>query len=137
LIIKAASDENFDSLDVLEPTQREFMNYKMVLARRAKEQRLHEEEEALRGRANDADSSMKTHISVHGRGGVTFREVVEDFANHNGVTFHPKLGPNSSKDGKPIFIFGNAQIYLDSNVVFAYKSDDWKPISLSELMDIA
>lgn len=137
LMIKAASDENFSSLDVLEPANREFMNYKMVQARRAKEQRLHEEEESLRGRANDADSSMKTHVSVHGRGGVTFREVVEDFANHNGVTFHPKLGPNSSKDGKPIFIFGNSQIYLDSNVVFAYKNDDWKPISLSELIDIS
>jgi tuftelin-interacting protein 11 len=137
LMIKAATDQNFGSLDVLEPIKREFTNYKVVQARRAKEQRLKEEEEALRGRANDADSSMKTHVSVHGKGGATFREVVEDFANHNGVTFHPKPGPNSSKDGKPIFIFGNSQIYLDSNVVFAYKNDEWKPISLSDLMYIS
>lgn len=137
LMIKTMSENQIIDLDMLEPLGRQFINYKLVQSRRAKEERLQEEEMALKGKVGDANKSMKSHVSLHGRGGATFREVVEDFANHHGKTFHHKLGSNSSMDGKPIYIFGNSQIYLDSNVIFVLMNGVWEPISLSELINVS
>jgi len=134
LMIKAASERDNDSLDDLEPPLRQSVNYKTVQARRAKEDRLREEAEMMKGRVDDVNNAMKTHVSVHGKGGATFKEVVEDFASHNGVMFFPKTGPSCFKDGKRIFMFGSSQIYLDANVVFVSDGDIWRPVSLEELL---
>jgi hypothetical protein len=70
--------------------------------------------------------------------GATFKDVVEDFAHHNHVPFHPKVGTNTmTKDGKIIGMFGNAQIYIDTNVVFVMEGGDWKPVSLNDLLNLA
>ena len=137
LAIKASESSDSDKLDDLEPPPLHSTNYRVVHARRAKEERLREEEEELRGKPDSINNVSRMHASSHGRGGATFREVVEDFANHNGIPFHPKSGPNSTKDGKTVFMFGNAQVYLDSSVAFVLQAGDWKPKSLNDLLSLA
>jgi len=134
LLIKAMEGPGDAHFDDLKPTSKHSVNYRIVQVRRAKEDRLREEEEEMRGKADSVDKSMNFHVSVHGKGGATFREVVEDFANHQGIPFHPKLGTNARKDGKTIFMFGHKQVYIDSNVVFTNEGDQWVPSSLSELI---
>jgi hypothetical protein len=34
-------------------------------------------------------------------------------------------------------MFGNAQIYIDTNVVFVMEGGDWKPVSLNDLLNLA
>ena len=132
-MIKAASEGKKDDLLEMNP-QLHFINYKTVQARRAKEDRLKEEEEAMNGKVDESNNVIKTHVSVHGKGGATFKDVVGDFARHHDISFYPKCGPNSNKDGKPIFIFGEKQVYLDSNVIFALRDNQWQPCSLDSLI---
>ena len=80
---------------------------------------------------------------------VTFREVVEEFAARNGVTFTPKLSNTGQvvvADGKQLWSFaGSISCYIDQNVVFARirKKDapgaqnSWTPVSLETLLDMA
>ena len=73
-----------------------------------------------------------------GDGGVaTFREVVEDFARRNDIDFAPKLGGNSTRDGKQIFSFGGVSVYFDNNIVFAQRASSWHPTSLEDLALVA
>ncbi len=133
LMINAANGGDKDSLDDLEPPSSIEVNYKMVQARRAKEVRLREEEEKLRGRVDKNNHVRKAQMPFYDKGGPTFKEVVEDFARHNGMMFHPKQGPNSMKDGKRVYVLGSSQIYIDTNVVFTLDGDSWKPVALEEL----
>ena len=53
------------------------------------------------------------------------------------TTFYsdPRLGANATKDGKPIFLFGDIPVYFDSNVIFALRDSQWRPLSLDQLAD--
>ncbi len=133
LMIKAAKEDDRFSLDDLEPPSAIEVNYKMIQARRAKENRLREEEENLTGSIDIKNRKRKAPLSFYNTGGPTFKEVVEDFARHHGMMFHPKQGRNSVKDGKRVYIMGSSQIYIDTNVVFALDGDTWKPVALEEL----
>jgi len=74
--------------------------------------------------------SQRTHVN----GNVaSFAEVVEDFARQHDIDFYPKLGSNSTKDGKKVFMFGNHPVYFDENVLFALRGAAWQPISLEHL----
>ncbi len=137
LMINTVCNNKSFIFDDLKPAPTHSMNFRVVQARRAKEYRLQEEEQELRGKADSVNNEVKPHISVQRKGGATFKEVVEDFANHQGIPFHPKLGSNSLKDGKTIFMFGDVQVFLDSNVIFASQGEEWKPTSLSDLMSLA
>ncbi len=63
----------------------------------------------------------------------SFQEVVEAFANQHDISFYPKTGSNSTKDGKPVFMFGNHPVILDKDVLFALRGSAWQPISLEHL----
>jgi tuftelin-interacting protein 11 len=141
LFINASQVGEHTKFGDLEPPSAHSTNYRVVQARRAKEERLKEEEKELGGgdrfnSSNGTRSGTRKHV-VSKVGGATFREVVEDFANHNNVSFHPKGGANAMKEGKPIFLFGKAQVYLDSNVVFAIHGESWNPVSLNSLLELA
>ena len=140
LFIKSSQLGEITKFGDLEPPSAHSTNYRVVQARRAKEERLKEEEKELGGSSyhviNGSLSGTRKHV-VSKTGGATFREVVEDFANHNNTSFHPKSGSNAMKEGKNIFLFGNAQVYLDSNVVFALHDGSWNPISLNSLLELA
>ncbi len=133
MMIKASSHGDKDSLEDLEPPSIHAINYMSVQARRAKENRLREEEEMLRVDKDKVTNNV-TRFQVNG---ATFKDVVEDFANHNGLSFFPKSGPNSSIDGKRIYILGSCQIYIDDNVVFANDGKNYKPKSLSDILSMA
>lgn len=133
MMIKASSNGDQDSLGDLEPPSIHAINYMSVQARRAKENRLREEEEMLRV-DKDKFTNNVTRSQVNG---ATFKDVVEDFANHNGLSFFPKSGPNSSIDGKRIYILGSSQIYIDDNVIFANDGNNYKPKSLSDILSMA
>jgi hypothetical protein len=135
LMIHAASKGERFKLDELEPSPPHSTTYQAVQARRAKEKRLEEEEKDLAGKVDISTYGRRQHVVSRG---ATFKDVVEDFANHNHVPFHPKVGSNSmTKDGKIIYMFGNAQIYIDTNVVFVMEGGDWKPVSLNDLLNLA
>jgi GC-rich sequence DNA-binding factor-like protein. len=135
LMINAVSIGDISKLDELEPSPPFSTTYQAVEARRAKEKRLEEEEKELAGKADPSTYSRRQHVVSRG---ATFKDVVEDFAHHNHIPFHPKLGPNTmTKDGKIVYIFGNAQIFIDTNVVFVLRGGDWKPVSLNELLNLA
>mmetsp|Transcript_32783 Transcript_32783/g.49541 ORF Transcript_32783/g.49541 Transcript_32783/m.49541 type:complete len:702 (+) Transcript_32783:477-2582(+) len=149
LMIQALIEKDEDALEDLTPPVKEEMNYRIVSARRARETRM--EEEIQRNKRASAAAAADTSASTAAAGIATtrtqrenvddtttasFRDVVEEYAKQHDVTFHPRMGPNSTKDGKPIFLFGSVSIYLDSNVVFALRgvSKKWEPISLDDLV---
>lgn len=134
LIISAASENDTSKLDELEPCTWYSPNYQDVQARRVKEKRLEEEENELSGKVDSSLIGKRRHVVSRG---ATFKDVVEDFAHHNNIPFHPKLGSNTTKDGKIVYMFGNAQIFIDTNVVFVLEGGDWKPVSLNELLNVA
>jgi hypothetical protein len=66
---------------------------------------------------------------------LSFKELVESFAESNNVTYAPKDGHYI--DGKQIWLFGNCHIYIEHDVVFTKNfsaSNSWTPITLEELL---
>lgn len=133
-----------ETLDVLAPPPRDASNFRSALARRARENRRKEEEEERRQTASSArsraDSSKESAAAAGARraaaaaDAATFREVAEDFARQNDVVFRPKTGPNSMKDGRPVFLFGTVPIYLEGNVAFALRGKRWMPTHLEDIV---
>lgn len=64
---------------------------------------------------------------------VSFKEVVEAFAESKSIEFRPRDG--KTHDDKPVWSFGRSSIYLDQNVAFVYSNASklWSPIGLEEL----
>jgi hypothetical protein len=123
------------------------LNFSVVQARRMREQRAVAKEELERMNALSSGSVLGDDVLPlqfqRGRMDVTFREVVEAFAKEHDVLLQPRLQGDkvSTKDGKPIFLFGSVPIYLDSNVVFAQTKTgsvgEWRPMSLEQLASMA
>ena len=135
VMIKDYSDNGNDPLLSIKLPSQESSNYRTIQARRAKEDRLRDEEQEMKGRVDSSNNVVrKTHLYDHGLQGATFREVAEDFANHHDISFHPKIGTNTTKDGKDIFLFGGVQIYFDSNVIFAFRQLKWTATSLNDFL---
>ena len=139
LLMISNGTKDKSNLDDLQPPSPTIINYKTVQARRAKEDRLAEEENLLKGTFKSSEGSTRKHTLPRQSGTATFRDVVEDFANHNNISFYPKVGPNNTKEGKTIFMFGNVQIYLENNVAFFLDSDkdEWIPIALTSLLQFS
>lgn len=112
-------------------------SYPVVLARRATEERQRTEEELQRMDIGVPSSGTGFQRRRPPTNGMTFRNVVEEVALENNVSFLPKLQGNTTKDGKQIFLFGSVQIYIDSTVVFALKGTKWIPTSLEDLATLA
>jgi tuftelin-interacting protein 11 len=71
---------------------------------------------------------------------VSFKEVVEEFAQRNGVTFLPRMG--RLQEGKQVFQFGKSSCFLDQGVVFMMKKkgngqSSWDPIALDEMLSVS
>jgi hypothetical protein len=65
---------------------------------------------------------------------ISFRDTVEFFALKNNLNFLPLK--KVSLDGKQIFKFGNTQIYLDKNVVYAEIMGSFIPIAFEKLLEL-
>lgn len=57
-------------------------------------------------------------------------------AEENGILFMPVPGQRRY-EGKALYNFGAATIYLDRGVVFVVKHGQWTPVSLDELKRLA
>ena len=65
----------------------------------------------------------------------SFKDLVEKKAADNNMLFLPVL--NRSFEGKQVYRFGNANIYIDKNVLFLFDNGQWMPIRLSDLVSRA
>lgn len=65
----------------------------------------------------------------------TFKEQVETFASSHSVEFVPR---QKAFDGKQIYSFGKAKIYLEDQVIFVYnsRSQKYQASSLDELLKL-
>ena len=57
-------------------------------------------------------------------------------AEDNGILFMPVPG-QKRYEGKALYNFGQATVYIDRGVVFMSRYGRWTPISLDELVKIA
>ena len=81
---------------------------------------------------------MRAHPNPPGldsSGFAVFADVVARFAAENDVVYAPKLG--RAHDGKQLYRFGAATIYLDRNVTFVKRGERFAPVALEDLLEIA
>ena len=57
-------------------------------------------------------------------------------AEDNGILFMPVPG-QKRYEGKALYNFGRATIYIDRGVAFVSQSGQWTPVSLDELVKLA
>ena len=123
-MIKASIESNRAKLESLTPPHPKDCNYRIALMHRSKQKKTtHTETKDV-----SLPSQPKPHSNV-----ASFTEVVADFARQHDIDFYPKVGSNSMKDGKKIYLFGNHSIFFDKNVLFALRGTKWQPISLEHL----
>ena len=126
-----------DNLDELPTPPTSSVSYREVVSRRNREQ---QEQAAMDLHKAQSSTPLEyRRYAVGHRNGdgemATFQEVVEDLAQEHDVSFRPRVGGKSTtQDGKPIYLFGDVPIYLDSNVVFALRQSQWTPVSLETLV---
>jgi tuftelin-interacting protein 11 len=109
-------------------------NFRVVLARRMKEHQSASEEDSIRFQSRSAgETEARVRLQRRNIQTPTFREVVEEFARDRGISFQPRMGSNSLKDGRQTFYFGQTPIYVEGDVVFALKDKEWLPVPLDQL----
>ena len=57
-------------------------------------------------------------------------------AEDNGILFMPVPG-QKRYEGKALYNFGSATMYIDRGVAFVMKGGQWTPVSLDELLRLA
>jgi hypothetical protein len=77
---------------------------------------------------------------------VSFKQVVETFAEQNGLLFHPKMdkhgiGSTDHVEGKQLYLFGPLLCYIDQNVLFVQSATSgagrtWRPVDLEEALEM-
>jgi tuftelin-interacting protein 11 len=65
----------------------------------------------------------------------SFKDLVEKKAVEHNMLFLPML--NRKFEGKQVYRFGNANIYLDKNVLFIFENGQWMPLPLNDLVNKA
>ena len=114
-----------DELVSYQPT-----NYRVVLARRRLVRKQQAADDLLRQMEKDDGIEARVRLNVS-NDTPTFRQVVEEFASQHGHVLQPRMGANSTKDGKQIYRFGKLQVYLDSDIVNV--NGVWEPLPLNEV----
>ena len=87
--------------------------------------------EELRGPTGDSRLNKSLSGSASN---VTFRQLVEEFALRNNVSFLPR--PGRFHEGKQIYSFGKISMFIDQGVVFMQSNDGsfWEPVPLERLL---
>ncbi len=65
----------------------------------------------------------------------SFKDLVEKKAAEHNMLFLPIL--NRTFEGKQVYRFGNANIYIDKNVLFIFENGQWIPLRLNDLVNKA
>lgn len=125
------------------------VSYKHVVEHRRLEQRAKEQARVSAAAASRAEAEVAERLRAQRRGGggdteadegsISFKEVVESFAETNGIEFVPNVR-RGRQDGNQVYSFGRANVYINQNVVFAQgegpeKRQQWDPISLQALLE--
>ena len=102
--------------------------------------RMHEQQQQHRTNASQSSGRFETTS-------LSFREVVEAFAERNSVEFTPRHG--KFYQGKQLWLFGGVVCHMDNNVMFAMpmttagerkrslageEEKSWTPVDLEELL---
>jgi hypothetical protein len=112
-------------------------NFRVVLARRMREHQTASEEAFMRFQSRSAgETEARVRLQRRNIQTPSFREVVEEFARDRGISFQPRMGSNSLKDGRQTFDFGETPIYVEGDVVFALKDKEWQPVPLDQLSSL-
>ena len=64
-----------------------------------------------------------------------FKDLIGKRCEERGILWRPV--PGKFKEGKPIYLCGVKQVYLDRNVIFVLEKAVWVPCSLNSLLDKA
>ena len=79
------------------------------------------------------ESIANRGIGVTGSAVVSsFKDLVEKKAADHNLLFLPI--PNRKHEGKQVYRFGNANIYIDKNVLFIFENGHWMPLRLNYLV---
>jgi tuftelin-interacting protein 11 len=130
-MVKASAESNANLLDDLYPPDTSFQ---LVVARRAKEKHRQLRDDLLRMDSKGSGSEVvEARIRLQRRSTQTptFRDVVEEFAKERHIEFHPR--GSKTVNGKQVFVFGGTPVYMESDVVFAFRNKNWQPVSLEQL----
>ncbi len=65
----------------------------------------------------------------------SFKDLVEKKATEHNLLFFPIH--NRIFEGKQVYQFGNANIYIDKNVLFILENGHWMPLRLTDLISKA
>ena len=138
-VLQMISASNLSDADFLDEIYVPDTNFQVVAARRAKEEKRKVQDDLLRMETRGTASEVEARIRLQRRSmqPPTFKDVLEDFARENQLEFHPRVGAKSSVDGKQVFVFGGVLIYIESDVIFAFKDSEWNPVSLDQLSTMA
>jgi tuftelin-interacting protein 11 len=130
------SSTNVAAIEELQPME---STYQKVLARRSMEERQRVQDDYVKMDARSAsETTARIRLQRRQRNSEpTFQEVVEELARERDIVFQPRMGSNSTKDGKQVFLFGSLPLYLDGDVVFCLMEAKWKPVSLDRLVEMA
>lgn len=125
-----------EGMEVAQPGARENVSYLRVTEKRQFEAQ----------RQASATASYQHMSAVFGNGvhidptgtvpQTSLKEHIEAFAVENGLMFVPKVG--RTYNGLPVYAFGNVSMAIDAlnQVLFAQRSDGWRPVSLHQLLEI-
>ena len=136
-------NDNINPLHPFDNTIKEMekLNYVKHLENKKLEFRSEQQQQQARNTTNATNSTKGSFNSS-----ISFKEVVEIFAERNNIEFVLKVG--KYYEGKQVYQFGNCICYIDHNIVYASNgkkrslnndgSDGkWSPIDLEELLLLA
>lgn len=85
-------------------------------------------------RGTEGDSRLRSSSRSSASNHVTFKQLVEEFALRNNVSFLPR--PGRYHEDKQIYSFGKISMFIDQGVVFMQSNDGsfWEPVPLERLL---
>ena len=131
----AMMNQAVEGMEVAPPGLKENISYLRV-----REQRQFETRKKAAAQAQHRTMpSSHNEIPAEGTSGgneMSLKEVIEIYAQQNGLLFKPK--PGRLQDGHQIYAFGNISIIVDSlnEKVFAQTEDRWPLVSLEQLLEL-
>ncbi|KAK1352254.1 septin and tuftelin-interacting protein 1-like [Heracleum sosnowskyi] len=119
----------FEGMEVVKPGMKQNIDYNRLPEKR--------QFGAPQTAAYNPQQAFATHTGDIGGGNeMSLKDVIEFYAQQNGLLFKPK--PGRAQDGHQIYGFGNVSIIIDSlnQKVFAQTEERWSLVSLDQLPEL-
>jgi tuftelin-interacting protein 11 len=126
--------QGMEGMPSIQPATRDKLTYL-----RAAEQRLYEFSQQAHGAAYAQPQKHQAPIHMEENGSaaeMTFKEVVEAFAQENDVQFMPK--PGRTYEGLQVYSFGAVNVVVDTakESILAQTGDGWNPVHLEQILEM-